>query len=50
MAFKKYSSESFGKRVKEIAERTGQKVEEAADQSVRDLFTEIIEETPKPKK
>jgi len=46
MAFNKYSSENFGKRVKEIAERTGQKVEQAADQSVKDLFTEIIEETP----
>lgn len=42
----KFSAENFGKTMKDIAKRTGEAVEELTDASVKQLFTDVIEETP----
>ncbi len=42
----KFSAENFGATMKKIAERTGEAVEDLAEASVKQLFTDVIEDTP----
>lgn len=46
MATNQFSPENFGKRMKQIAEKTGKDVERTAEIAVKSLFTDIIEGTP----
>ncbi len=41
-----YSAQNFSKQMKEIADKMGKRVEDVAEQSTKELFRTIIEETP----
>mgnify|MGYP000379544367 CR=1 FL=1 len=41
-----FSAEAFSKRMTEIVEKVGNRVEQVAEDATKDLFREVIEETP----
>jgi len=46
MANTQYSAQNFAKQMKEIADKMGKRVEDVAEQSTKELFRTVIEETP----
>jgi len=41
-----FSANNFGKQMQEIADKMGKRVEDVAEQSTKQLFSTVIEETP----
>jgi len=41
-----FSANNFGKQMQEIADKMGKRVEDVAEQSTKQLFSAVIEETP----
>jgi len=46
MANTQYSAQNFAKQMKEIADKMGKRVEDVAEESTKELFRTVIEETP----